>query len=252
MFWAVCLLLLLTSLYALFLEDSSVSFLLDTRNETSEELKAVRENLHSNWNGMGAAVVSLVYSISGGASWGDLAFPFWAFGSGCGLSYMAYVILTVFGLLNVLIGIFVQEAEELSKWDQDFVTDIADYIKKKKKKDKQIARLFSRLDKDKSGEVSLRELSLSLQEETVRSKFRDLDLNTEKMDILLKVIDVDGNGLITRDEFTNGITKLGSKANATEMAHLLLEEQNMDSKIDDICQRIDKLHHRFDAIACHR
>jgi len=257
MFWAISLLLLLICLFALYLEDSSVSFLLETKSVTmletkDEPWKKTLAALNENWNGMGDAVVSLIYSVSGGADWGDLASPFWTVKGGCGLSYMAFIILTIFGLLNILVGIFVQEAEEISKWDDNFVTDVADFLKKRKKRDKQVLRLFSKLDKTNTGAVSLHDLTESLHNEKVKSKFKELGINVEKVEILLNVIDVDGNGTITRDEFTQGLSHLTGRANATDVAHLLMEEHKIDSKMDDIkddiCQRIETMHQRMDVL----
>jgi len=257
MFWAISLLLLCICLFALYLEDASVVYLLTTTNETLRETEEVRQSLHNDWNGMGAAVVSLIYSVSGGADWGDLASPFWSISWGaCGVSYMAFVILTIFGLLNILVGIFVQEAEELSKWDQDFVTDVADFLEKKRRKDEQSLRLFNHVDTTKTGAVSLADLTRSLHNEKIESKFNKVGINVAQVEILLNVIDADGNGHITRDEFIQGLSHLHSGAKATDVAQLLMEEQKMDAKMntvkDDICQRIEMLNQRFDAITYRR
>lgn len=255
MFWAILLLLLIIFLFALYLEDISATWLLETMTDTSIKTKEVRKSLETDWNGMGAAMVSLIYSISGGISWGELAFPFWSVHIGCGIAYMGFVVLTIFGLLNVLVGVFVQEAEALSKWDQDYVTDIADFFTKRKKKDKQISRLFSRLDTARMGAVSLQDLHRSLEEEKIQSKFEELGVNVAQVQVLLKVIDVDGNGQITREEFTQGLSKLHSRANATDVAVSLIEEQKVDAKMesfkDAVCSRIDMLCHRLDGMGKH-
>merc|ERR1711983_165087 len=114
--------------------DAAVVFLMDNHGKTinasttgAAEFLSAREHLSKNWKGMPNAVLSLIYSISGGADWGNLAHPFWSVGIVYGLSYVAFVILTIFGLLNILVGIFVQEAEELSKWDKNFVVDVAEF-----------------------------------------------------------------------------------------------------------------------------
>merc|ERR1719410_2439526 len=114
---------------------------------------------------MGYAVCSLFYSISGGQDWGALAAPFWTIKGGSGVSYMAFVILTIFGLLNILVGIFVQEAEELSKWDKDFVVD--GFVTKKKEKEKDISELFDTMDTEANGVLSLKELSVALENDSI-------------------------------------------------------------------------------------
>merc|ERR1719410_3342595 len=138
---------------------------------------------------MGYAVCSLFYSISGGADWGTLAYPFWSVGMGYGLSYVVFVILTIFGLLNILVGIFVQEAEELSKWDKDFVVD--GFVTKKKEKEKEVSDLFDLMDTEQNGVLSLKELSDALENDSIAAEFDQLEVEVEKVGVLFHVLDVD-------------------------------------------------------------
>lgn len=251
MFWACSLLLLVNSLFALYLEDAAVVFLVENSKKVATfsateaaEFSSTREHLSQHWKGMPAAVLSLIYSISGGADWGTLAHPFWSVGIGYGLSYVFFVILTIFGLLNILVGIFVQEAEELSKWDKDFVVDVAEFVEKKKEKEKLILNLFDAMA-DSAGTISIETLEEQLTDENVAAQFQQLEVGVEKVDLLMHVIDVDGNGIITKEEFTEGVAKLTGKAHATDVAEILLEEQKQNAKIEalkeTICERIDFL-----------
>jgi len=255
MFWAVMLLLMIICLYALYLEDTSLAYLRETQemlepgseyNMTGTELKQAQQvfdetvsDLGDSWNGMAFAVCSLVYSISGGADWGDLAKPFWTIKGGAGVSYMAFVILTIFGLLNILVGIFVQEAEELSKWDKDFVVD--GFIQKKKDKEQEISDLFDTMDTEENGVLSLKELSDALEIDAIAAQFAHIQVDVDKVTVLFHVLDVDGNGKISREEFIQGVAKLHGNANATDVADLLIEEQKMNLKMDALKEYISHL-----------
>jgi len=249
MFWAIMLLLLIICLYALYLEDTSVSYLREkhelVKNSTFDaaEFNEVKEQLSANWNGMSYAVVSLIYSISGGADWGDLAEPFWTMRGGVGMSYMFFVILTIFGLLNVLVGIFVQEAEEISKWDKDFVVD--GFVTKRKEKEEAMTSLFDDMDTGKDGELSLTEMSDALGNDAIAAQLAHHGIEVEKASVLFHVLDADGNEKITKTEFVQGLTKLHGSVNATQVADQILEEKKMASQIfllkEYIGQRIDSL-----------
>jgi len=254
MFWAVLLLLIFMCLYALYLQDTSLAYLKETwfqinnsggppSPEMKKEFGSVMEQLGEHWNGMGYAVCSLVYSISGGADWGDLAEPFWTIRGGSGISYIVFVILTIFGLLNILVGIFVKEAEEISKWDHDFVVD--GFITKKKQKEEEISNLFDIMDTESNGELSLKELSDALDNPKIQAQFALLEVEVEKVGVLFHIMDVDGDCSITKGEFVQGLAKLHGNANATDVADLLIEEQKLNKKLDSlqnhISQRIDSL-----------
>merc|ERR1719410_315557 len=187
---------------------------------------------------------SLTYSISGGADWGDLADPFWhIMPPYCGIAYMAFIILTIFGLLNVLVGIFVQEASDINRWDKDFVVDA--FVQKRKDQEREISDLFDTMDLDRTGQLSYEEMAKALQKDNIAAYFEHLEVETGKVEILFHVLDTNGDGAISKDEFMQGLRKLHGNANATDVADMLIEEQKMNDKLDAlttvICQRIDGL-----------
>jgi len=242
MMWAILLGFLIICLFALFLEDSALAHLKELKgNETA--LKPVVTSLGNNWNGMPQAIVSLIYSISGGADWGELSEPFWIIPPFCGVAYMVFVILTIFGLLNVLVGIFVADATELQKWDKDFVVDT--FVQKCREQQQEISDLFDSIDLDKTGRISCEEMAKALQKDNIAAYFQHLEVEVSKVEVLFHVLDSNGNGTISRDEFMQGLRKLHGAANATDVADMIIEEQKMNEKLDTlgvlICQRIDSL-----------
>jgi len=254
MMWAILLLFLIICLFALFLEDSALQELIDMKkgNMTGPETPLDPSNpmvvsLSTHWNGMLQAIVSLIYSISGGADWGDLAEPFWIIPPFCGVAYLAFVILTIFGLLNVLVGIFVQEASELTKWDKDFVVDA--FVQKRKEQQKEICDLFDSMDLDQTGKITFQEMAKALQKDNIAAYFQHLEVDIQKVEVLFHVLDSNGDGAIQKDEFLAGLRKLHGHANATDVADMILEEQKMNRKLDTmgtiICQRIDSLQERI-------
>lgn len=91
------------------------------RLEDKDISKEGMDQLRQSWSGVPSAICSLIYAISGGDDWGTLSEPFWEMHNVHGLIFMSYVLFITFGLLNILVGVFVQEANSLSDWDQDVV-----------------------------------------------------------------------------------------------------------------------------------
>jgi len=259
MMWALVLIFMSATLAALYLEDAALGYLHDihradhsnpcsSSNGTVQEGPAwqddpVRQSLEENWGGMFVAVRSLIYAISGGADWGDLAAPFWHIGMFPGVLFVVYILVSTLGLLNVLVGIFVQEAGEISQWDKDLMVD--GIIEKREKRSREITALFESIDLEKTGWLSLEELSTSLENTRISAFFEHLDVDVSKVEVLFKLLDLDGNGKITKEEFVTGIGKLHAKGNPEDVAVMLLEEQRLHAKIDELralmCQHYNTL-----------
>merc|ERR1719410_453686 len=154
-----------------------------------------------------------------------------------------FVIVTIFGLLNVLVGIFVQEASEVAKSDRDFVVDA--FLQKRKEKTQEISDLFDSMDLEKTGWISHQEMSNALQKDNIAAYFEHLEVEASKVEVLFHVLDSNGDGTISKDEFMQGLHKLNGHTNAADVADMLIVEQKMNKKLDTlgtfICQRIDRL-----------
>jgi len=212
-------------------------------------------SLSSNWNGMFESIRSLIYSISGGADWGELSAPFWIIHPFCGVAYVAFVIVTVIGLLNILVGIFVQEANELSKWDEDLVVDA--FVHRRKEQTEEIFSLFDRVDVNRTGHISFDMLSRAMQNDAIAAYFEHLDVEPIKVEVLFGMLDINGDGKITKEEFLEGLSKLHGSASATGVATVLVEEKRMNTKLEEIethiCQFIEekKMNTKLDDIETH-
>jgi len=225
LFWAALLFLMFVCLYALYLEDISLAYLKETyNNEFDQSSKDTITNLKENWNGMGRTVRSLVFCITGGKEWADMSQPFWIMGTGNGISFMLFMSLMVIGLLNILIGVFVGEADT-----------------KRQGRDEESSRLFDILDTDSDGLLSFDEISEGFQNKHLAADLELIEhrVGTETVTDLFNILDVDGSKSITKLEFTQGLAKLYGHACAS--ADLLLEEQKILRKLNQLQQHVNQL-----------
>jgi len=255
MMWALVLIFMIATLAALYLEDHTLGYLQSVRKADRSvpclsckdvvlegavwKDDPVRQSLEENWNGMWVSIRSLIYAISGGLDWGDLAKPFWQIGIFPGTLFGIYVLLSTLGLLNVLVGIFVQEASEIAKWDKDLLVD--GIIEKKEKQAREIAALFDRIDLERTGWLSMEELSTALDNARISALFEHLQVDISRVEVLVRLLDIDGNGRITREEFVTGVAKLQGKG-PEAVANGLLREQKLHAKIDGL-RELMCLHH---------
>merc|ERR1712032_451865 len=99
-----------------------------------------------------------------------------------------------------------------------------------KEKEDEIAALFDVMDTDKNGSLSAEELSEALRNDIVVAQFAQLGVAVPKVDVLFHSLDADGNCLVTKDEFVQGLAKLHGSASANDIANISIQEEKMNQK----------------------
>ncbi|CAK0788605.1 unnamed protein product [Prorocentrum cordatum] len=108
--WALALLIMFIFIWAILFEDLAIFYLEQDSVDRSDE---VVDDLRENWGSMNLAMISLIFSLTGGADYGDLMKPFQMISPAFGWIYILFVVMVTLCLLNVLVGIFVQESEDI-------------------------------------------------------------------------------------------------------------------------------------------
>jgi len=234
MTWAIVLLVIWMYLFGLYLEDAAIDY-------AKEHGKGdpVAAALTENWNGILCAIRSLVYSVSGGADWGDLASPFWAISWVNGVLYTLFMVLTVFGLLNILVGIFVQEAGQIAAWDRDLV--LQGLAEKKEFLMENLSDLFDEIAAEGADRITMEDFRRAVRDEHVQSYFEHLEINCSKLKTLFGLLDMDHDGYLSKKEFVTACMQLHGDAKSTEVAHLLMESKAIRKKVDHLENNFDEL-----------
>lgn len=89
-----------------------------------------------------------------------------------------------------------------------------------------LSKNFADLDSDESGSLSSEEMAAMAP---AQPPPRDQAPNTELADALISALDADGDGAISSDELSNGLTSAGSSADSTEIFSAL--DKNEDGSV---------------------
>merc|ERR1719410_3036097 len=100
-------------------------------------------------------MMTLFMTISGGLEWKVAAWPMVKLGWLYGVLWMCYISFMVFGMLNVLTGIFVDAAFQAMMNDRDNI--IQAQIEEKQSLINLIREVFKNSDSDGSGQVTFAE-----------------------------------------------------------------------------------------------
>jgi Ca2+-binding EF-hand superfamily protein len=234
--WALALLFLFVVGFGILLEDFAILYLQDNELE-NDKMSDIKTGLTSHWNGMVPTITSLIFSLTGGADYGDLMKPFSDIRPFLGALYMFFVLAITFGLLNVLVGVFVQESEQMIHYDRSLVLQNA--LEQHECNVEVLSQLFSEIDKDSTGKITLEEMLAALKIQHIKAFFLHLDIDmAHNAKVFFSLLDEDKSGSVDRDEFIAGCMRLKGGAKPLSLEHLVMENKKMRESLDRMMEGV--------------
>ncbi|CAJ1330031.1 unnamed protein product [Effrenium voratum] len=181
------------------------------------------------WSSVPESMLTLFLSISGGLSWIDALLPLRQIGPIAVGSMLLYIVLTIFAILNVVTGVFCNNAIESAKTDKDIA--IMKQMYKHESQVRALREIFAEIDMDSSEKITISELKEALTAEKMRSFLQSMDISTEDVWTLFMVIDSNGDGVISADEFVLACQQLQGPAKGLQMARMSFENTVMREEV---------------------
>jgi len=232
--WAAVLMLMCMFLFGI--------FLLDGARDHVRSLSADDEDLDffaKYYGGVPQILFTLILSISGGMDWYDLLEPLLAASVLYAIPFTLFVLFVMFGMLNILVGIFVQKSNELFHLDQELVMN--EEMNQKSSYLNQIQELFKKIDTDLSNTLTWEELIANLQDERVMTYFALLQIDVSEAKGLFQLLDVNESGEVGIDEFIMGCMRLKGAAKSIDMATMMYENKKTAMKFNHHFSQTNKL-----------
>ena len=154
------------------------------------------------------------------------------------------VFTTLFGIMNVLTGIFCDAASRVQGVDRELV--ISDQMEETDKVAKELRALFDMCAQE--GSLDLKGLESQLQNPQVVDFLKFLDVNISDVPGLFKVLDVDGTGRVGTDEFVVGMMRLRGTARSIDMAMMLHENRKLCAQLSALAQFTEQNFEILDAV----
>ncbi|CAE7828106.1 Scn11a [Symbiodinium microadriaticum] len=170
------------------------------------------------WKSVAESMLTLFISISGGLSWSEALQPLREVSEIAFLCMVVYIVLTVLAILNVVTGVFCNNAIESARADKDIA--IMKQMQKHAKQLKSLRGVFKEIDNDQSNLVSLQELKDALKSKKLASFLESMDISTQDIWTLFMVMDSDGSGDVTLEEFVTGCMQLQGPAQSIQLARM--------------------------------
>jgi len=184
------------------------------------------------YGGVERTMMTLFMTISGGIEWKVAAWPMFQLGWFYGLLWTTYIAFMVFGLLNVLTGIFVDAAIQAMMNDRDNI--IQTQLEERHSLINMIHGIFQDSDADGSGQVTMDEFVEMLEKPDMVAYLEAMGIDISEAKGLFRLLDDDGSGVVSIDEFVTGFLRLKGGAKAVDMVMLLYENRKISKKLNRI------------------
>jgi voltage-gated sodium channel len=129
--------------------------------------------------------------------------------------FILFVFCTTFGLLNVIVGVIVENSMETASKDSK-------KTKKKKEKDRQMVfsqlrEIFEMADVDDSGSLTLEEVQDALNKPEIYNKLKMIDFPVDDPKQIFLLLDFDDTGELTIEEFITGCVRMKGQAKSKDL-----------------------------------
>jgi Ca2+-binding EF-hand superfamily protein len=154
------------------------------------------------------------------------------------LYFIFFITVSVFVLMNLITAVIVENAFSIAKDDEEMK---AKQVEKKNQDEiKGLAVMFKDLDEDQSGELNKREFENALTKPKFLNKLMMLDMKREDCFEVWDLLD-DGDGLLTVEEFTNGLRRMKAGARSKDILDMLKRLRNSLSQAESLQRDVDCL-----------
>jgi len=229
--WALCMLTMMIYIFAVFLTVGVQDSLTDSKLSSK-----VRSDLNTYYGNLGMSMLTLFAGVTGGGDWQNFALPLrevhWVYE----LVFIAYVAFTLFALLNVVTGIFVDSAMSSAMNDRNTV--IQEEMMREGTLVNELKKIFEEADTDGSGVMTQEEMCTYLADQRVQAYMQTLGISVSEARGLFHLLDIDSRGVIDVHEFIMGCLRLKGEAKSIDVATLMYENKKVARSVTSNIQKI--------------
>jgi len=172
------------------------------------------------YGSLASSVYTLYMAIMGGIDWSEAADPLIAMHPTLIMVFMLYIAFGVLCVLNIVTGVFVDNAHAITQNDEDHVR--MELLANKRSFYEKVRKIFEEADADFSGRISRDQFEALCGRADVIACLDsigiDMMVTTPKQ--IFQIFDFDGCGSIDLEGFASGLQKIHGPARSLDIIHL--------------------------------
>lgn len=241
LFWSFVMLGLVIYFFAIFLTASVSDCLLHRLVTCAVDDDYKLMELHHKFGSVGNSMFTLYQSIAEGQHWYKAAELLMEVDPLLLSLFLFYIQLSIFGVLNIIEAVFVESAILSTQRCKELLVETK--MEEKEGWVRNMRDIFHEIDVDKSGAVTLEELTDFLNDEglQLQNYLEALDLNPTDTAALFKLLDIDDSGTVDIEEFCDGCMRLKGEARSFDINCILYNIRKMASHISTLRGQVDRM-----------
>jgi len=231
--WAMIILGLMFYVIGIGLTSGTCDFLVEkSQKSTNLNSDQMIVDLRKSYGFLGRSILTLFMSMSGGIDWSDAYRLLEELNPVCQVLFLAFIIFAIFAVVNVVTGVFVENARQHAGKDRD--TLISSEMRLKEQYLANMQEVFEEMDADGTGTISRDEFHEHLNNAQVVAYFNALKLDVSDLETLFTLLDHDHSGTIELNEFVTGCQRLKGESRSLDIALLRFQMDWMVEKLSKL------------------
>jgi len=189
------------------------------------------DQMHDFFSSMPMTLLTLFMCITGGVNWWEVQKLLLKVHVGYGIMFVVYIAVMFLAVLNIITGIFVNDAVEMANTDHDMMLQVEQELKLDQLK--KLKHLFVRFDTNGDKLLTLVELEDQLLDPEVQVILAMLGLDISEAKMFFNALDVDKSGTVEIDEFVMGCMNLKGKTKLMDIEVTVNETKRLVKKMFD-------------------
>jgi len=213
LFWSIVLLGIVMIMAALFLCQSCSSAVDDEAIPLDKRIwiyKMYGTSARSWWS---------VFELTFSGGWPNYARPLVEdVSSSFAVFFFVYIIVVVFAMFRIITALFLRDT--LAFASRDAEAAVQEKMRQKESYASKLLDFFDAADTSKDGFLTLNEFQAILEEDAVKTWMSIMEVDVHDAEHLFNILD-NGDGLVTPDEFVQGILRLKGQARSQDVLRIM-------------------------------
>lgn len=217
LFWALLMLAVIIFMFAIYFMQQMTTYLSITPSD--DELWSLQLDYFQN---TGRAMYVLLMATTGGKEWEEVYLLLAPLGADCTVAFTFYLLFFTLGVLNIITGVFVENASVLFKPDdrealQESMRQVQEDIE-------QVTAILEAMDVDGSGILSTRQVIDAMQDDMFEHALHTIGIDIRMPEHYFNTLSsVTGQEELSIDEFVAHIVQMKGSVSRPDLQTLTLE-----------------------------